>query len=386
MKSKMYRVLSLLLIACLLAGCSNQVNTGEAAAKELLKKPIEAPVPPSISFKCHHDTEAQDDALVNQFIDEFNKPELEILDTLLSAAKDTELATGELPDQEFSLELRVLNRLMKKANALIDEYRGQEDKYIAVSRAALAAEKRYQLLAGSGGDNSLLPRLAAWAKEIAAKYLKELKENHEYKNIHPILKITREAAFLGADMDKYINEELRNALKFKVEYTNKMNTGRDWGFAFEVKGEAPLDLSLATQLSTFEGEGTGAYTSFKVNGLEGGEAVMDNIAETFPIKFIIENFNACESETFNIYIDRFGAQSESITLTPDEPDIPPKTVSGGSVQGGTAYSFEDVKQDGRFKFAVDLNNGSVNAAEQTFTRDNERVAIELTLKLIHTPE
>jgi hypothetical protein len=383
---KKVSLLSLLLIACLLAGCSNQGNTSEAAARELLKKPIEAPVPPSISFKCHHDTEAQDDALVNQFIDEFNKPELEILDTLLSAAKDTELATGELPDQEFSLELRVLNRLMKKADALIMEYKGQEEKYIAISRAALATEKRYQLLAGSGSDNSILPKLAAWAKEIAAKYLKELKENHEYKNIHPILKITREAAFLGADMDKYVNEELRNALKFKVEYTNKMNNGRDWGFAYEVKGEAPLDLSLATQLSTFEGEGTGAYTSFKVNGYEGGEVVMDNIAETFPIKFIIENFNPCESETFDIYMDRFGAESESITLTSDEPDIPPKTVSGGSVQGGTAYSFEDVKQDGRFKFAVDLNNGSVNAAEQTFTRDNERVGIELTLKLIHTPE
>jgi hypothetical protein len=382
---KKVSLLSLLLIACLLAGCSNQGNTSEAAAKDLLKKPIEAPVPPSISFKCHHDTEAQDDALVNQFIDEFNKPELEILDALLSAAKDTELTTGELPDQEFSLELRVLDRLMKKANALIVEYKGQEEKYIAISRAALATEKRYQLLAGSGGDNSILPKLAAWAKEIAAKYLKELKENHEYKNIHPILKITREAAFLGADMDKYVNEELRNALKFKVEYTNKMNTGRDWGFAFEVKGEAPFDLSLAPQLSTFEGEGIGAYTSFKVNGLEGGEAVMDNIAETFPIKFIIENFNPCESETFNIYIDRFGAESESITLTSDEPDIPPKTVTGGSVQGGTAYSFEDVKQDGLFKFAVDLKNGSVNAAEQTFARDNERVGIELTLKLIHTP-
>ncbi|MDD3704496.1 MAG: hypothetical protein PHC45_00290 [Clostridiaceae bacterium] len=386
MKSKMYRVLPLLLIACLLAGCSNQVNTSEAAAKELLKKPIEAPVPPSISFKCHHNTEAQDDALVNQFIDEFNKPELEILDALLSAAKDTELATGELPDQEFSLELRVLNRLMKKANALIDEYKGQEEKYIAISSAALATEKRYQLLAGSGGDNSILPKLAAWAKEIAAKYLKELKENHEYKNIHPILKITREASFLGADMDKYVNEELRNALKFKVEYTDKMNTGREWGFAYEVTGEAPLDLSLATtQISAFEGEGIGRYVSFMINELEGGEAVMDNIAETFPIHFVVDNFNPCESDTFNIYMDRFGLGSESITMIPEEPDIPPKTVTGPAVQGGTEYSFQGNKQGDLYKFTVDLNNGNKNAADKTFTASNERVDVELTLKLIHTP-
>jgi hypothetical protein len=84
-------------------------------------------------------------------------------------------------------------------------------------------------------------------------------------------------------------------------------------------------------------------------------------------------------------MDRFGADSETITLTPEDPEIPPKTVSGGAVQGGTAYSFEDIKKDGSYKFTVNLHNGSVNAAEQTFTRDNERVGIELTLKLIHTP-
>ena len=369
-----------------LAGmAARQRKSAEAAARELLKKPIEAPFPPSISLKCHHDTEAQDDVVLNQFIDEFNKPELEVLNALLSASRSNELLTGNMSDSEFGMELRVMNRLMKKANALIVEYRGQEDKYIAVSRAALETERRNQLLAGSGGDNSLLPKLAAWAKEIAEKYLKELMENHEYKNIHPIQKIAREAALAGADMFKYVNEELRNALKFKVEYTNKMNTGRDWGFAFELKGEASLDLSLVTQQNAIEGEGVGEYTDFKVNGLEEGKAVMDNMATTFPIKFIIADFNPCESETFNIYMDRFASESEKVTIIPDDPEIPPKSTSGGAVQGGTAYSFDDIKQEGLFKFTVDLKNGSVNTAEQTFTRDNERVAIELTLKLIHTP-
>lgn len=412
MRLRKLAALFLILIVCLLSGCSSRSDTGEkaesiieddsaiekfgqiggeqrksaeAAAKKLLKTPIEAPYPPSISLKCHHDTEKQDEAVLAKFIEEFDKPEIEVLDALLSTAKNTQLTTGELPDQEFTLELQVLNRLMKKANALIAEYNGQEDKYIAISRAALATERRYQLLAGSGGDNSLLPKLAAWAKEIAEKYLKELKENHEYKNIHPILKITREAALLGADMSEYVNEELRRALMFKIEYTNKMNTARDWGFAFEVKGEAPLDLSLATQLSTFEGDGIGSYTSFNVNGLEGGEAVMDNISETFPIKFIIENFNPCESETFDIYMDRFGAESESITITPDEPDIPPKSTTGGGVQGANAYNFQDNKQGDLYKFTLNLKNGQKTAAEKTFTKSSERADLELTLRLIHTP-
>lgn len=362
-----------------------QRKSAEAAAKKLIKQPIEAPYPPSISLKCHHDTEAQDEAILKQFLEEFSKPEMEVLNALLSSARSSELLTGQLPDQDFKLELRILNRLMKKASALINEYRGQEEKYMAVSRAALETERRYQLLAGSGGDNSLLPKLAEWAKEIATEYLQELKEKHEYKNIHPIQKIARESALAGADMFKYVNEELRNALRFKVEYTNKMNTSRDWGFAFEVRGEAPLDLSLVTQQAMIEGEGAGTYTDFWANGLDEGNAVMDNISTTFPIKFVIADFNPCQAETFNIYMDRFGSDSEQITLIPDDPDIPPKTTSGPAVQGGTAYSFEDLKQDGMFKFTVDLKNGDINAADQTFTRDNERVAVELNLKLIHTP-
>ena len=398
MRSRLLIAMSLILIVCLSAGCSSRTAAGEvpdadeqrksaeAAAKKLLKMPIEVPHPPLISLKCHHDTEKQDDAILNEFVEEFNKPELEVFLALISSATDTELTTGELPDREFTLELRVLNRLIKKANTLITEYRGDEDKYIAISRAAFSVERRYQLLAGSGGDNSLLPKLSAWAKEIAEKYLKELKENHEYKNIHPIWKIAREAGLLGIDMGKYVNEDLRNALMFKVEYTNKMNNGRDWGFAYEVTGEAPLDLSLATtQISAFEGEGTGRYVNFMVNGLEGGEAVMDNIAETFPIHFVVDNFNPCEYDTFNIYMDRFGLEGESITMIPEEPDIPPKTVTGPAVQGGTEYSFQGNKQGNLYKFTVDLNNGNKNAADKTFTASNERVDVELTLKLIHTP-
>lgn len=398
MRSRLLIAMSLILILCLSAGCSSRTAAGEvpdageqrksaeAAAKKLLKMPIEAPHPPSISLKCHHDTEKQDDAIIDEFIEEFNKPELEVFLTLISSATDTELTTGELPDREFTLELKVLNRLMEKANTLITEYKGDEDKYLAVSRAALSVEKRYQLLAGSEGDNSLLPKLSAWAEEIAEKYLKELKENHEYKNIHPILKIVREGGFMGVDMGKYVNEDLRKALMFKVEYTNKMNYGRDWGFAYEVTGEAPLDLSLAaTQINVFEGEGTGRYVNFMVNGLDDGEAVMDNIASTFPIHFVVDNFNPCESDTFNIYMDRFGSEGETITLIPEEPDIPPKTVTGPAVQGGTEYSFQENKQGDLYKFTVDLNNGNKNAAEKTFTASNERVDVELTLKLIHTP-
>jgi outer membrane murein-binding lipoprotein Lpp len=132
---KKLTLLTLLIAACMLTGCSSQTDStetggapagasieelaervdgerksAEAAAKELLKNPVEAPFPPSISLKCHHDTEAQDDAIINKFIEEFNKPELEVLNALLSASGNKELLTGNLSDPKFNLELRVLNK------------------------------------------------------------------------------------------------------------------------------------------------------------------------------------------------------------------------------------------------------------------------------------
>ena len=100
---------------------------------------------------------------------------------------------------------------------------------------------------------------------------------------------------------------------------------------------------------------------------------------------MLENFEPCKSNTFSIFVDRFGAESETITITSDDPDIPPKTASGGSLHGGSAYSFDDKKQEGMFQFAMDLKNGQENAADQAFTASNERVDIEFILKLIHTP-
>lgn len=39
----------------------------------------------------------------------------------------------------------------EKADWLIENYRGQEDRYIAVTRSAMAAEKAYMLMAGRSG-------------------------------------------------------------------------------------------------------------------------------------------------------------------------------------------------------------------------------------------
>lgn len=363
-----------------------QRSAAEKAAKKLLKQPIEVPEPPSISLKCHHETESRDEALIKQFIEAVGKPEMDTVMALLTAARSTQLITGNLPDDKFELELRLLGRLMKKANMLIDQYRGNEDMYMAVSRAALEAESKYQLLVGSGSETTCLPKLSAWAKEIAKKYLKELVENHEYKNIHPIHKIAREGSLLGSNMDRFLNEELRSALCFKVESINKINEGRDWGFAYEVNAVVEIDLLKNPMLKIAEGIGEASYTAFQVNDLDDGEGILENMKETFPVRFLIEDFYPCESNIFYISVDCFGAQNETFTLIPDEPEIPPVTKSVNVVQSASEQGFQEYKQDSVFRFPVELRNGQEVVAEKTFEVDKENVAIQYTLKLIHTPK
>lgn len=359
-----------------------QRNSAEAAARGLLRKPIEVSTPPSIPLKCHHDTEANDDFVLGIFIEEFNRPEHEVINALLSSAKSRVLLTGDEYDPEYKLELRLLNRLIKKANALLDKYRGQDDRYIPVVRAALNAEKNYMLLGGNADDvKFLLPKASAWAKEIADKYLKELIENHDYRNIHPVMKIAREAALFGANMGSF-DEELKKALSFKLEYTNKINPGKEYSYEFEVKGEAPIDMTFGKLLGT----GSGNYTKFSINDPE-SISKMSNMSATFPINVVITDFMPCESDTFNIYIDRFGAESEYITIDSSDPEVPPKTiVSEGMVHKLTSDLFQENKEESRYKFAVALKNGQKNAAEQNFTGTVKVFDVDFTLKLIHTPE
>lgn len=402
------KILPIFLALVFLTGCPNQEagqssssygsntnlyemsneQTVEKVAKKIAKQPIELPKPPAISLKCHHETESQDEALIKQFYEEFSKPETDIAMELIKAAESTERTTGNLPDDKIELATQLYSRLIKKANMLIDQHSNDENMYMAISRAALEAEKKYQLLAGSGSDITCLPKLSAWAKKIAEKYLKELVEEHEYKNIHPIYKITKEASLLGSNMGRFLDEELRNALYFEVESINKINEGLDWGFAYEVDAKAEIDLLKSPTLKTAEGIGEASYTVFQSNDLLfDGDSILDNMKESFPVRFLIEDFYPCESDIFYISVDRFGAQNETFTLIPDDPDIPPVKRSGiPVVQKASEQGFQQYKQDTVYRFPVTLINGQEVACETTFDYLSDNVKVEYTLKLTHKPK
>lgn len=353
----------------------------EVAARDLLGQVVETPIPPGISLACHHETEHLDEEILDHFLDDFSQPELDVLGNLLEAARRVELTTGALPDSDFTLEHRVLRRLLQKVDTLIGQYYGEEDYYVAVSRAALTTERNYQLLGGEEG-HTYLPRLAAWAEQLARKYLQDLKENHQYRNIHPIVKIAREAALLGSNIEQDFYEELQAALSFQVETTVKINEGLDWGLNFDLRGEGFLNLSETWDLTSFQGEGKGSYEHYQHNGVDGIEttSVMNNISDIFRIQFAVANFNPCQSETFDVYLDRFGSENESITITSDEGSV---TQVGPVVQSMCAYSFRTHQEGKLFRFTVQLQNGNRTVGEETFSRRSERGIAEFSIKLTH---
>ncbi len=226
-------------IAELAETAQGQVRKLSALAKQMLKQPIEAPVPPAIPIECHHETEDQDNTLISNYIKSFNKPEGDLIGALLAAKRALSLTSDHTLD--FTDELRLTSRLMQKARALLKQYKGREEMFCAVAAASLNAERMAALLgAPLDGEESLLPSLAAWAQSIAQKYLDGLIKNHEYKNIHPAMKIIRQAALLGSlDADR-LTQQLFDACTFTLRFEGTSTQKRDSSALWGTSGEALL--------------------------------------------------------------------------------------------------------------------------------------------------
>lgn len=233
-----------------------------ALAKQILNRPIEAPVPPAIPIKCHHDTEDKDEEKIKKYLKDFGKPEIDLVNALLAAKTTIEATGGESPD--FTLELRLVKRLLKKGTMLIRQYKGQEDMFYAVAAATLSAERQSALLGESlSDDQSFMPVLADWAQSIAEKYLSELIKNHEYKNIHPLLKLTRSTALLGGTGATKLTERVLAACTFTLRFEGTSTQKRDSVATWGTSGECKLSLSGSNEGGlVFESTAKGTHDSY----------------------------------------------------------------------------------------------------------------------------
>lgn len=356
-----------------------------ALAKQILSKPIEVPVPPAIPIKCHHDTEDQDAIKLEKYLKDFYKPEGDLINALIAARKQMGFATSTSPEVE--IELQLMRRLIKKGNKLIRQYKGQEEMYLPVAVAVLKAEKDTALMGESlDGDYSFLPALAEWAYSIGQKYLDDLIRNHQYKNIHPIMKLARHAALLGTPKANKLLEELQQAATFQLETTNTTKIGIAPSIVtYVVESKTKLMGLNINKDGVVRGDGSGTYKSFEVPILEGSELKleMDQLGKSFGVRVGLDGFIPCQSDTFKILIDRFGAESE--TLTSIVPGTPPVTKTKPVVQQTCEKGFADKNQGGLYEFIVTLRDGQKVAVEQTFPASDKGMDIEFQVKLTHMP-
>lgn len=364
---------------------AGSVRKLSALAKQILSKPIEVPVPPAIPIKCHHDTEDQDDIKIDKYLKDFYKPEGDLIGALIAAKRGIAFTTDTSPGYDIELELN--KRLVKKASKLFRQYKGQEDMYIAVAVTVLKVEREAALLGQPlEGDYSFMPFLAEWAYSIAEKYLNDLVRNHQYKNIHPIMKLSYHAALLGTPKANKLMEELEEAMTFELETRNTVKIGVAPSImTYVVESKAKLIGMIVSETGVVWGNGLGTYKSFETPPLEGTEIKLelDQLGKSFNVLVGMDGFVPCKSDTFKILIDRFGAENE--TLTAILPDVPPNSRSRPVVQQASEKGFADKNQGGIYEFTVTLRDGQKVAVEQTFPAADMGMDIEFLVKLTHMP-
>jgi hypothetical protein len=296
--------------------------------------------------------------------------------SLLGARRNIELLGGE--SGEFSLEINLLQRQVTKVENLIKTY-GKNAEYLpAITSVALSTMRNIGLL---GGDDAITQNLASqlptlWEKAID-QLLKELVEQHEYRNVSAILNAARNAELLGSQLDtNKVFEKLAKAMHFDVElkYTLNLATAHHWKF----EADFPLKANWDTATLRIEGDGTGNFSSYVYDGAPEYTAT----TPAFSVNALVAEFYPCDG-TAKFSVDQFFPASETVTIT-DEDDV--HTVSSEVTKAAWETHFGDKLTDGRYTFEVTINNNSENAVDQTITQAYGPNETLFEIKLKHTPQ
>ncbi len=347
-----------------------------ADVQKLRKTPLEIPTPPSIPIECQEgENAAKNNALVQQFIENALNPEYALLLQVLQQRTTMALVGNHAIDDDWRTEIALAGRMARKATAMLDQFDGQAEKLVAVSRFALTAARNLQLLGGEANlSDQILSKLAVWNSELVDQLIADIRENHAYKKIPVVWQIAYQAQLLGGavDMEKLI-EKLQAALRFELEYQ------------FEV---VMPDINNITRLAVpvqfnaeqgahfyCEGSGQGEYTQAEVDDEE-----ITVEAFPYPVRVVVKEFDPC-NETVTIGIDRFASDQDTITITTEDfSETRPWPIS----YNASKSLFEEELQEGMFWFVLPVQNGSMNAVDETIERSKfDAVEGVLTIRLIH---
>lgn len=355
-------------------------------ALDFLKTPIRTPAPKPMSLRCPADHKPMYEDELRQFLAVFYHPEGEIAQELLAAARTVALLNGgDTPEEATDICMRLAKRLLKKAYKLSNTYYPQEEYLLPIGTAALSVERDYQLLGGPD-DRSTINMIGDWVNKVAQQFLDDLRDKHDYKAAKPALRLGREAVLFGTGSDNIL-QEVQDALNFEVRFECEVTLeGTEGNLTYKTSGKAPHIIQLV-QLENPFSKGQGKYDSFT----SPEPRLSLKLPNSFKFLTTVENFNPCLDKPFDIYIDRFGAKTETMVAA----GYPSK--SNGVVESMITlfmkdesvlkvYDIESGSGASFHKFSVQLQNRNVTAAEKTFTKSMNGVSANVTVRLVHTPK
>jgi hypothetical protein len=350
-------------------------------AKALERPVVQPPEPPDYELKCDPSENSAADAQIDAYEQTLFAKEADAIRNLLGAARNLELLTGDTSVDDSAIGVArelVETAVFRKVNLLFANYSGDPKKMVAVTRTALSVLRQDELMGGSD-SNGWLQKIQDWAVRVKAYYFNKLRNEHDYSMVTVLFQVERQLALLGVntDNDNFFTD-LANAMTFKLT----MDIALDGTFPdgtgsahIEAAGDVTVtaDPNLIFPLS---GSGTINYQP----SYDGGATLVPG--QSFTENPKVSNFDACETMTADIELDRFAADTETYTADGYDASVPSPLKASADVAFANYLG-----QDGLYSFPVALQNKNVQAVNQTFTvQGNDNGSVTLKLTLTHTPK
>ena len=378
----------------LLKAAELRIQAAIGRAEELLGQSVQVPAPPAVSLpkKCNEDEQKQKEVseAVEKYLQQFRKPEIEIVRELLSAMKAYEEIAKKSYDPEFTEVKKLLKRVDKKCDMLIASYQPQDEYLLPVGITVLSTQREIASIPfADGGSSVYFEAIANWGLKVIDEYIGDIRDKHLYSKAYPVIWLGKQVSVIGGgslpwDFGSQLFYKLGRVLNFRVEFTDTF-TGPEMEFVTEGK-IINISVDVADTSGMYRGEGEGAYTKAIIEE----EGVSVKQPNKFPVRAILCNFEPCHSDNFKILITAFGPENDTYIASGYTQSVT------GIIHSTTGLLFKDymvldpvflsaAKETMLYEFELPLQDGEEIAGEKKINSSMEGINVDYRIKLVHTP-